>query len=242
MKLFVQFLLSLKTAFWLFTAFIVLLFVGSLSLPGNLAFFSGIDETPLFRWLSRSGTISITWWIYVMIAMLAVLAASTLFCTAQAFLSRTGWQAPVLKLSPQVMHIGVLFIMLGHLLTASMGFKMDMLLKQGERAVVAGDRTLLLEDVVVHKDRQGYDADWEAKLIWDDGGNTLTTSLRPLHPRYFGQFGLYSRSVSNGPEKTALVRVCRDPGALWALLGGVLLSIGGVGFLSGKFFTATKTA
>jgi len=66
-----------------------------------------------------------------MIAMLAVLAVSTLFCTAEAILSWSSRQTFLLKLSPQVMHIGVLFIMLGHLLTASMGFKMDVLLKQG---------------------------------------------------------------------------------------------------------------
>ena len=138
------------------------------------------------------------------------------------------------------MHIGVLFIMLGHLLTASMGFKMDVLLKEGEPKVVIGNKTLLLQDVTVRKDHQGYDADWEARLLWDDGGDVRITSLKPLHPRYFGQFGLYSKSVSSGPEKTALVRVCRDPGALWALLGGVLLSIGGVGFLCGKFYTTAS--
>jgi len=239
MKLLMQFLLSLKTAFWLFTAFILILFVGSLSLPGNLAFFSGIDETPLFPWLFAAGTISIIWWIYVMIAMLALLAVSTLFCTAEALLIRSGRQAFLLKLSPQVMHIGVLFIMLGHLLTASMGFKMDVLLKQGEVKVVTGNKTLLLQDVAVRKDRQRYDADWEAMLVWDDGGRTQAASLKPVHPRYVGQFGLYSKSVSIGPKKTALVRVCRDPGALWALLGGLLLSAGGTGFLYGKYATGS---
>jgi hypothetical protein len=60
----------------------------------------------------------------------AVLAVSTLSCTAKALINRTGWQAFLLKLSPQVMHIGVLFIMLPFV-HGIHGFKMDVLLKQG---------------------------------------------------------------------------------------------------------------
>lgn len=95
-----------------------------------------------------------------------------------------------------------------------MGFKMDILLKQGEVKMVTSNKSLLLQDVAVSKARQGYDADWEAMLVWDDGERAQITSLKPVHPRYFGQYGLYSKSVSIAPEKTALVRVCCDPGAL----------------------------
>jgi hypothetical protein len=229
-----QFFLSLKTAFWLFLLFIAILFIGSLSLPHNLAFFSGIDETPLFRWLAEAGNVPVTWWIYVLIALLGLLAISTIFCTVEALLKRMGGRQMVLKLSPQVMHIGVLFIMLGHLLTASMGFKSDVLLKQGERRAVAGNAEVALQEVKVWKDRNGYDIDWEAKLEWTEGGTRTETALRPVHPRYIGMFGLYSTSVSMEPERSALIRVIKDPGAAWALLGGFLLSLGGAGFLYGR--------
>ncbi len=236
MRSLIQFFLSLKTAFWLFLLFLVVLFIGSLSLPNNLAFFSGIDDTPLFKWLAATGTMRITWWIYALIALLALLAVSTIFCTIEALLKRTGRRQLALKLSPQVMHIGVLFIMLGHLLTASLGSKTDLLIKQGERMTVSGDAAITLQDIKVWKDQNGYDADWEAKLIWSEGGNKLIeTSLRPARPRYVGLFGLYSRSVSLEPDRSALIRVCKDPGAAWALLGGVLLSAGGLGFLYGRF-------
>jgi cytochrome c biogenesis factor len=228
------FFLSLKTAFWLFLLFIVILFIGSLSLPNNLAFFSGIDETPLFRWLAEAGNVPITWWIYALIVLLGVLAVSTIFCTIEALLKRMGGRQLVLKLSPQVMHIGVLFIMLGHLLTASMGFKMDVLLKQGERKAIAGTAEVALQGVKVWKDQNGYDTDWEATLEWIEGGKRTETALRPVHPRYIGMFGLYSTSVSVEPERSALIRICKDPGAVWALLGGFLLSTGGAGFLYGR--------
>src|SRR5574337_233903 len=235
MKSIMQFFLSLKTAFGVFAVFIVILLIGSLSLPGNLAFFSGIDDTPLFRWLAEAGTIPVTWWIYALIALLGVLAVSTVFCTIEALLKRMNRRRLALALSPQVMHIGVLFVMLGHLLTAAFGFKTDVLLKQGEQTMVAADTGVSLKDVRVWKDRNGYDADWEAKLVWAEGKNSIETSLKPARPRYIGLFGLYSKSVSLEPSPAALIRVCRDPGAAWALFGGVLLSAGGIGFLYGRF-------
>lgn len=235
MKTILQFFLSLRTAFGLFLLFIVILFIGSLSLPANLAFFSGIDETPLFKWLAAAGNVPVTWWIYALIGLLGVLAVSTIFCTAEALITRTGSRQLFLRLSPQAMHIGVLFIMLGHLLTASMGFKMDVLLKQGERRAIAGTADIVLRDVKVWKDRNGYDIDWEAQVEWTEGGERVDAGLRPARPRYFGLFGLYSTSVSLEPERSALIRVCRDPGAVWALLGGLLLSAGGGGFLYGRF-------
>jgi len=236
MKALIQFLLSLKTAFWLFTIFIVIMFVGSLSLPGNLAFFSGIDETPLFKWLKAAGSPGTTWWIYALIIMLALLAVSTVFCTFEAVLKRIAKRQLFLKLSPQVMHMGVLFIMLGHLLTASLGIKTDVLIKRGEEKAVTGG-SITLQDVKVWKDQNGYDQDWEAKLLWSDGKAAQEADLRPARPRYVGAYGLYIKAVSTEPDVTALVRVCRDPGALWALLGGLLLSAGGMGFIYGRFGT-----
>ncbi len=236
MKAIARFFISLKTAFGFFFAFVVLAFIGSILLPKNLAFFSGIDDIPLFRWLSDSNNLKLTWWIYTIILMLALLAISTIFCTVEAFLKRLSKKNLILKLSPQIMHMGVLFIMLGHLLTASIGFKMDVLIKKGEKKTVAERATLYLKDIKVQKDENGYDTDWEAKLLWsEDNEKTNERILRPVHPLYFGQIGLYFKSVTIEPDESALIRVCKDPGALWALIGGVLLSVGGLGFIYARF-------
>jgi len=238
----IKFLLSFKTVTWLFLAFIAIMFVGALSLSGNLSFFSGIDETPLFTWLVAAGDSSKTWWIYLLIAMLALLAASTIACTIDALVNRMGTTHLLVKLSPQIMHMGVLFIMLGHLLTASLGFKTDVLVKKNERTAITDTTAIYLADVSVWKDRQGYDGDWAAKIWWyDDSPIIQEKTIRPVHPRYFGQFGVYIKSVTLKPEVSALIRVCRDPGALWALIGGLLLSAGGAGFLLGRFSKQRQT-
>ena len=227
------FLLSLKTAFILFSIFTVILFIGSLSLPNNLAFFSGIDDMPLFKWLISSGNISITWWIYLMICMLGVLAVSTIFCTADAVL-RLSTKNLLLKLSPQIMHIGVLFVMLGHLLTASGGYKIDKIIKKGNIENVRGRLSIILDSVVVKTDENGYDTDWQAALILDKGGNTVKESiLKPSDPIFIEDVGIYFKSVIE-PESAIQVRICKDPGAIWALLGGALLCAGGVGFMYAK--------
>jgi len=236
MKTLLHMFLSLKTVFALFLACMAILFVGSLSLTSNLAFFSGIDETPLFVWLSNTGKIGTIWWIYTLILLLVFLAVSTLLCTGEALIARFTMQRLFLKLSPQIMHIGVLFIMLGHLLTASMGFKSDVLIKKGETRAVTDGTGISLKEVTVWKDRNGYDTDWEAIFTWSQiGGEPREAAIRPARPSYFGDFGFYSKAVVISPEAAALIRVCRDPGAKWGLFGGMLLSLGGIGFLFGRF-------
>ena len=233
MKAFLTFFLSLKTAFGFFLFFVAIMLYGSLSLPNNLAFFSGIDDARLFRWLAEAKGYAVTWWIHAMILGFGLFAVNTLFCTADVLLYRLGRRALVAKLSPQIMHAGVLFAMLGHLLTASTGDKLDIDLKKGEMKAVSATASLALEDVQVREDENGYAVDWEATVRWiEDGKRSEALGLRPVHPLYFGNTGLYSKSVSvDRAGSSALIRVSRDPGAAWALLGGLLLCLGGAGFV-----------
>ncbi len=235
MKAFMSFFLSLTTTFWALLIFILLAFVGSLYLVNNLAFFSGIDDVPLFSWLLESEELKKTWWIYVMIATLAILAINTIFCTVEAMYKRLGRTNIALTLSPQVMHIGVLFIMLGHLLTASIGFKTDITVIKGQKRPVTDTIAMSVDDIKVQTDENGYFTDWQANILWfEEGRRRHEDILRPLHPLYFGQFGLYIRSVTTEPEESVLIRVSSDPGALWAGIGGLLLSAGGLTFLYAK--------
>ncbi len=232
MKTMIRFLLSLSTAFGSFLAFVVLAVGGSFFLVNNLAFFSGIDEMPLFRWLAGHADLSKTWWIYAMVALLAVLAASTIACTVEAFLNRMSRTRLILKLSPQIMHCGVLLIMLGHLMTASAGFKLDLSMRKGEVRAIDGTKTIALEDVSVKTDEFGYAAEWEATIRWtDQGGGSGEQHLRPVRPAPVGPYGLFLKSVALEPEPSALIMVSRDPGAPWALLGGIVLCLGGIGFV-----------
>jgi len=102
---------------------------------------------------------------------------------------------------------------------------------------VSSTASIALEDVRVQEDKNGYVVDWEAKVRWTgDGNQTDALSLRPVHPLYFGSYGVYTKSVNVDKDgSSALIRVSRDPGAPWALLGGLLLCVGGGAFVYGRF-------
>lgn len=237
MRSVVRFFLSIKTAYGFCLFFVAVLFIGTLSLPNNLAFFSGIDDTPLFVWLAEAKEYGTTWWIYALIAGFALFALNILFCTGEFALSRLGGANLVARLSPQVMHIGALFVMLGHLLTASLGVKLDIDLKRGETKRVAGTSSIFLADVRESADENGYAVDWEANIRWiEDGATSEVMKLGPARPVYTGNYGIYSKSVAVSADgASALFRVSRDPGAGPALFGGILLCLGGLGFVYGRF-------
>lgn len=236
MNAIIKFFLSIKVTSSVFALLLVLSFIGSITLPYNLAFFSGIDDARLFTWLKENSDIKIIWWIYAIIASLAFLALSTIFCTVDGLIKKTDGKNILLKISPQVMHIGVLFIMLGHLVTAGIGYKKDIVIKKGEQAQINETIGLELEDAEIKTDKLGYDSDWEARLIWLENGKRVEkATLRPASPIYKGQIGVYFKSLGVEPEMFAQVRVSKDPGALWALLGGVLLSAGGLAFIYARF-------
>lgn len=235
MKTIIRFFLSIKTAFGLFIITILFMLAGSIELPENLAFFSGINDIPLFKWLSDNMNLKLTWWIYMLIASLFIFAVNTIFCTVESLMQKMSRYNIALKLSPQIIHIGVLFIMLGHLLTASTGFKTDLAIKKGEQKDISGGLAIYLEDIKVQTDINGYVENWETTLwLIEDSKKIKKMLISPVHPAYFRGYGIYSKTVTP-EESSALIRVAKDTGALWALIGGIVLIVGCLTFIYVRF-------
>jgi len=235
MKRLYDFLISLWTLVGVFAVLLLLFLFGSISLPTHLAFFSGIDDAPLFSWLAESGKPAVVWWIWAIVAGLGVMGLSTVLCTLDFFLHRMSRTRFLQRVSPQVMHIGALLVMLGHLLTASSGFKKDVALKDGERVEVDQGVVLALERMDLVLDEYGLATDWSARILLDrEGRPGRPHSIRPAGPVYDAGLGIYFKSVSLEKPPAAVFRVCRDHGAPWALAGGLLLVLGGAGFLVGR--------
>jgi hypothetical protein len=142
------------------------------------------------------------------------------------------------------MHVGVLFVMLGHLLTAAWGVRFDAKLAVGERLDVTPGFSVTLASVRSSTDDAGYYNAWEAGLeLTAPGAAPRTAVLRPVEPVYLDTglvpTGVYFKSINPDRDRpgmgSALVRVCRDPGAAWALLGGVLVLGGGIAFVAARF-------
>lgn len=230
-----RFLVSLSTVFWSFALLLGLMLVGSLMLPENLAFFSGIDDEPLFRWLLANAEITKVWWIWALVAGIAWLGLSTVLCTLDFLRTRLSRVRFLLRVTPQVMHLGVLFVMLGHLLTGSYGFKTDYMVRKGDPIEPLENIRLTLENLDLTLDELGLAADWRADLRLEEQGQSVTRQIRPAGPVYFGGLGFYFKSVAMEEEPVAVLRICRDPGAPWALAGGILLIMGGTAFLYARF-------
>ena len=234
MKIFLKIMTSLYTTAFALALTMVLAFAGSLTLPRHLAFFSGIDDTPIFQWLGAADKPGATWWIYALVVAVGLLAASTLVCSLDTLIRGLRARRKLLPLlSPQVVHLGVLCVLLGYLLSSALGTRTDLLFVKGEAMRVSDSGSIFLVDVSARTDEAGYLADWRATLKWQgEGESSAPVVLRPARPLRMAGYGLFIRAITMGGERpSALIRVTRDPGVYWALLGGVLLLFGSAGVL-----------
>jgi hypothetical protein len=76
---------------------------------------------------------------------------------------------------------------------------------------------------------EGFPLDWRADLeFYSEGEKVKEDYLAPNRPSFYKGFGVYLKNVRPLPVKAALIEVNREPGALWALVGGVLFTVGTV--------------
>jgi len=230
-------LISLNTVFALFALTIALSLIGSVMLPTHLEFFSGIDDAPLFQWLAEAGAPGVTWWIYALIASVALLALSTVACTVDALIGRST-RGLLHKLSPQFMHLGVLLVMLALLLTAVFGMRADVEVAKGARGEVAPGLQVFVSEVSAHVNEAGTATQWLAVLeLYRDGRQISKESIAPARPVFVGGLGLFFSTFNEGDKghdgrpPSVTMRVTHDPGAKWALAGGILVVLGGIGFI-----------
>ncbi len=115
-KKLLDFLLSLRTALWLLLALLCILLYGSFIMPLKEEF-QTLHEMPLFEWMTEN-SLDVVWWLWASVGVLSLLTANTLFCSIESVLKKRGTKNLLLILSPQVIHIGFLFILLAHLLSS----------------------------------------------------------------------------------------------------------------------------
>ena len=107
-------LISLELCLGLLALVCVCMAAGSFSLSGEYA--AAINSMPLLAWL-RVVPPSISWWLWVTLVLLALLALNTTLCSAETLWSRRGKAGVALLLAPQLIHAGFLLIVLAHLLS-----------------------------------------------------------------------------------------------------------------------------
>lgn len=220
-----DFLLSLRTTIWLIPALLLLLLFGAVIMPSKEEF-QALYTVPLFQWL-RTNSISITWWLWAAIGVLSLLAANTLLCSLESVVKKRGARHWLLVLSPQVIHAGFLFILLAHLLSSYGSFKGMAYVSGGTMLQLPDGPEVLFSEISASIDPSGYITDWSASVKYFRAGREIGSGeVLPNQPSFREGFGIYIKTVRPGPVPTALIEVSREPGALFALIGGIMFLVG----------------
>ncbi len=229
-----NFFLSLKTTVWTLFGLVCLFFIGSYMMPMHRAVFAPMNDMLLFQWAEDLAARNPwqTWWFFAVLAGLVVLTINTIVCSLQAIRGRWSRTDFLIRLSPQAVHIGFLFILLAHLLGAGWGYKLSGTMGEGAFARLPEGRVLALRSLDVKTDSAGYTRDWSAEVsLYEDNVVVKSGSLGPNRPLFYHGVGIYLKSLSFEQGPSAFILVNKDPGSLFALTGSIFFMIGAITLL-----------
>ncbi|NOX20283.1 MAG: cytochrome C biogenesis protein ResB [Nitrospirae bacterium] len=226
MNTIIRVLTSLRTTNILTGLLIILLVAGAFIMPTNPSYRT-INQMGLFMWL-KGAPLSATWWLYGSMAVLVLLVINTLACSAESLIKKQSGRNLLLVISPQIIHIGFCFIMLAHLISSASAFHLYGVLYQGAVAVLPDGQQIRL-DRINYETSQGYIVWMEAELgVKDRSGIDRVLKIAPNKPGLISGVGVYLKQISLNPVPRALIEVSYEPGAKWALVGGLLFALGTV--------------
>jgi hypothetical protein len=218
------FFASLKLTIWLLVLLIIFFLAGAFVMPARTEFQS-IHSKPLFEWLWEQ-PLGVTWWLWISIVIVSVIVLNTLFCSIQSVISKQSSTQWLLLISPQVVHIGFLFIIFAHLLSAFGGQKEMMVAQEGSVLKISEEHALKIKDVRV-RISSGHINYWEVAVEYYSDGRMLAEDLiRPNDPSVRLGLNIIVKDIRVYPSEAVLLQVNSEPGAVWALLGGIIFMTG----------------
>ncbi|KAF0217008.1 MAG: hypothetical protein FD174_3457 [Geobacteraceae bacterium] len=222
-------LASLTLGLWLIGG--VCLFLGIGSFSGGGAEGSSINDMPLFAWLRETPVVT-SWWLWLTIACLALLALNTVVCSIESLRNKYGRTNFLVLIAPQLMHLGFLLIVLAHLFSAYGGYKQVMQVYEGSAIGFPDGERVQVAAITAAAGPMGMMTDFGAELRYGAPGNEKSQTIRPNEPLFYKGVGIYVKDVGMVPERTALVEIHREPGAGCALAGALLFTVGNVVLLA----------
>lgn len=224
-------LISLEFCLGLLALVCVFMAVGSFTLSGEYA--AAINGMPLFAWLLEV-PLSISWWLWITLVLLALLALNTIACSADTLWLRLGRCHWGTLLAPQLIHAGFLLIVLAHLLSAS-GASLNVV-EVGEMtlATMPDGSRFGVAAIAVSTTPQGLPLSISSELVPDLNRPAERVVISPNHPWFSNGFGVYIKQAEAYPFKRALLEIHREPGAASALAGALLFTVGNVMLVLGR--------
>lgn len=220
-----DFFLSLRTAIWLLLGLLLLLLFGSFIMPLREEFQS-INRLPLFTWL-RQSPFKATWWLSSSILLLCLLTANTVLCSIESIIKKKQMKEWLLIISPQIIHIGFLFMLLAHLISSLGSMRLNAVAYEGSSLRLPNGIILEVKGIMADKNKEGYIVSYQADIEYLEGQRRLKEdSLGPNMPSFYRGFGIYLKDINLYPVRAVLLEISKEPGALWAFVGGILFAMG----------------
>jgi cytochrome c biogenesis protein ResB len=215
---------SLNLGLWLMAGVVLLLGIGSFAGGEGAA---TINAMPLFTWL-REMPPAATWWLWLTVALLALLAVNTVVCSLQAIGRRYGQVRLLSLLAPQLMHLGFLLVVVAHLISSVGGEKGAMQVPEGAVVEFPGGSTVRIDGFYLQAGPMGMPTDYRARVRYLVDGREEARTVAPNHPFFLNGYGLYLKELAPPPMNVALVEIHREPGAGVALAGALLFTVGNI--------------
>lgn len=224
-KYVIRFFLSLNTTLWFLGFLLIMLFAGALIMPGKQAF-QGLHTVPLFKWLTTQ-PLTLTWWLWCLIGILSVLTVNTLFCSIESILKKRKVTQWLLLISPQVIHIGFLFMLLAHLFSALGSSQRFVAAREGSVLHISEDSAMQVKGINILVSPRGYISEWEVSVEYLSNGEVFKKdTIKPNQPSIHRGLNVNVKDFRLFPKKTVLLQISKEPGAVWALTGGILCMAG----------------
>ena len=179
----------------------------AMKVPG---FYASMDQAVLFPWLGEYGLRypGLTLWIYILIALSALLAVNTFICTADRVYSIIKLNRPWRSFYPHIVHIGFLVALLGHLSGSLWGFRSPgNVLFMGQPQNVPNEPGLFarLDDIDMKATPDGDIDSLKVKITLLKGGlRVLTRDIRINAPLIYRGIAFYYADQGEAPSGLVL--------------------------------------
>ncbi len=222
----IKILFSLRITLWLLGLVLAMFLAGAFLMPGKRAFQS-IHDTPMFDWLTQQ-PFGVTWWLWCSIGLLGILAVNTVLCSVESIVKKKKTTRWLLLISPQIIHAGFLFILLAHLLSAAGASQTLRVAGEGTLVRLPQEKAFLeIEKIQFRTTPPGYISDWTVLVKYSVNGRPVSRdSIKPNKPVLLNGLNIIVKDIRAFPHKAVLLQVTREPGAFWALAGGMLTITG----------------
>ena len=178
---------------------------GSIVSMKNPAIFQALDQAILFPWLFSIGIarLNISLWIFILVFLTTIFAINTTVCTLDKLYSILKDKRPWQSFFPQIVHIGFLIALLGHLVGSIYGFRSPgNFVFQGQTVEVPSRPGLFLrfDDIEMKTSRRAGLEDLKTKVaLLKDGKEILKYNIRINGPLIYGGIAFYHADQGEAP-------------------------------------------